>query len=310
MLSIADEATDVQSLKRELSEARARIREVEQQYRDEHTAYQRSERHAQGLRDELEYHYRVFGNVDLSAAGKIILICTRRKVRELRVDDSVETEVYTSAISEQAGVSRDTVGRELKNQLARSGAINYRTDKERLQSGAFRTHSYVQLLPLAENPEAIEIERNQGGARQKCKVCGSEDLEVVTRVRCRHCNNIEWSWPPDSDMGEVPPEQEPLHIVEQPQTVKPLVQVPAPAPSATQDAPENATAIETIVTVMERYKVKHLPSMPCHCGCTIYHSVLGEWTCCRCEPGNLWPDNYVAAIKAIYSGKVASHDNH
>ena len=308
MLSIADEATDVQSLKRELSEARARIREVEQQYRDEHTAYQRSERHAQGLRDELDYHYRMFGNEDLSAATKITLICTRRKVREMRLDDSTEMEISTSAISSDAGVSPDTVGRELKRLDEK--VVEYRTWKERLASGSFKTHSYVRLLPIIETPEAIEMERKQGGYHPKCKVCGSEDLEVVTRVRCRHCNNIEWSWPPDSDMGEAPPEQEPLHILEQPQTVEPLVQPPVLAPSATQDAPENATAIETIVTVMQRYGVKYYPHMTCHCGSKLFHMSLGDWACSRCEPGNFWPDNYVAAIRAIYPGKVASHDNY
>ena len=35
-------------------------------------------------------------------------------------------------------------------------------------------------------------------------------VEVMKRTRCRHCNNIEWEWPPESDMGLEPPPQEPL----------------------------------------------------------------------------------------------------
>ena len=324
MLSIAEEATDVQALYQRIEQLEAALSASQERERQAVERDNRASVRAEQYRQELDYRDRVASVhfTNLSSSQKWTMIAIRHFIKNLRVDPYVETEIHLPRIAEKIGVSDATVRRDLVFFTEHiPDVLEYRYDRQKQRDEAgrviigpdkkpvFRTQSYVTLKSLIEFPESIipDMPRKPGGYHPKCKVCGSEDLEVVTRTRCRNCNNVEWDWPADSDMGEAPPAQEPLYIVEQPQTVETPVQ--APAPSATQDAPENATAIETIVTVMQRYGVKYYPHMTCHCGCKLFWMSLGEWACCRCEPGNLWPDNYVAAIRAIYPGKVASHDN-
>lgn len=335
MLSIADEAIETQALRLRVEQLEAELSASLQREQQSVERENRSSERAERYYCELDYRNRV-GHVhfsNLNSSQKWTMIAVRDVFKELRADPyNVEMVVHLSDIAERIGVSEATVRSNLnyfkdhapdvleyrwekKKQYDQAGRVIIGRDKRPV----FRTTSYVTMKPLIEFPESIVPDqlRKPGGYHPKCKVCGSEDLEVVTRVRCRNCNNIEWDWPVDSDMGEAPPAQESLSLVPTPEPVETPVQaaapvlVPTPAPtSATQDAPDNASAIETIVTVMERYGVKHLPNMTCHCGSQLFWKSLGEWNCCRCEPGNLWPDNYVAAIKAIYPGKKgARHEN-
>ena len=62
--------------------------------------------------------------------------------------------------------------------------------------------------------------------------------EVMKRICCRCCNNIEWEWPADSDMGAERPSQEPLFSC-------PDVPHLELVSTSSQEATANITEVET-----------------------------------------------------------------
>jgi len=150
---------------------------------------------------EQAYQYGLFCNPDLGSSEKLVLITSRRVIRELRADDDTSlTEVHLNQIAEQTGLTSETVGKKLHRLDTVFHAVSYTTKKRNTGRDAsgksiFVTDTKVALLPLAEQPHTLCLpdgSPRQGGPREKkvCPVCGSEKIKRTVHTRCLNCHHV------------------------------------------------------------------------------------------------------------------------
>lgn len=172
--TVAQLRRENEQLRRELTKARARIKELEQAQR---------------------WERKLRANKHISATTKAVLAAANEHYAAAKELEGTHLRmVYLPAIAKAAGVSERTVSTTLRDAKEKMGACDKETRPEvSTRSGKLVDRTFYAPAPvLLEKPEALKPEtpRNHGGKRV-CPECGSRHLRVRIRaqVTCLACGN-------------------------------------------------------------------------------------------------------------------------
>ena len=146
------------------------------------------------------YQLTLFANPDLSSSEKLVLLASRRVVRELRADDDISlTDFHLHTIAQQTGLTNETVGKKLHRLDAVFNTVEYKPKKVYAGKGRegkslFVSDTKLAILPLADQPQAIQLPDatpRHGGPREKkvCPQCGSDKVQRTTHTHCLECKH-------------------------------------------------------------------------------------------------------------------------
>ena len=149
---------------------------------------------------EQTYQEELFSHPDLVSSEKLVLLASRKVVRELRADDDTSlTDIHLTLIAQQTGLTPETVGKKLQRLDTVFHAVQYETKKrntgkDRSGKPVFVTDTKLALLPLADQPHTLSLPEGsprQGGPREKkvCPMCGSENIQRTMHTECLNCNH-------------------------------------------------------------------------------------------------------------------------
>jgi len=230
----------------------------------------------------------------------VIFTAARRVGRRTMANMFDFMPIELERVGEKVGISKNTV-QTAYTSLTLCGAIrkNPRTDEN--------GHKHLDIAissVLLNNPacieDATEEAKIQRREKRKCVKCGSERVDTYRANFCKDCGYTHFE-ELDIDRSDIGGQCLEFVPVSSQEATASVTEVEAPIVPSEIEPDKNASE-SVIVAIMQHYGVQHLDYMTCHCGCKLFWKSLGEWCCARCEPGNLWPDNYVAAIKAVYPG--------
>jgi hypothetical protein len=229
------------------------------------------------------------------------------------------------ALAQKTGLSTDTCGKALVG-LHQAGLLERDAREEKGEPGKGKkrpphTHVFAALTLTTMTPEVLRRQdgdpgRNHGGDHRLCKKCGSHKLVRQVETFCSACGESqdELKALPVNAYDPVLDGDEDRSEWCQPRVLETrIAEVAAPckcgheALASVQDAgrdlqhEEDDRGPRALEAVMARQKVMYQKNLRCRrCGCQLWHNVLGEWSCAKCEPGGLWPDHFLAALDVLY----------
>jgi hypothetical protein len=135
------------------------------------------------LRQRLQWEKRLFSNPHLSASQKLAYWATKPLL-----EPDKPTHVNITYISKQIGMSPKITGKNLQ-QIAEANGLIRQVETIITEIGEQQTRVYFAPTEQTARPQLIQppTPRNHGGARKRCKDCGSENLIEQTIITCMDC---------------------------------------------------------------------------------------------------------------------------
>jgi DNA-binding MarR family transcriptional regulator len=161
------------------------------------------------LEQQQDHAGRLRSNKHLSGNQKHILSYVVERIRKNAIDERSLTRFDLHDIQEHTGISQWTISKELKR-LETYGAIGrYDEYVEKTKKGrkVDVDHIWLELRDiLVQSPEDIvapgENGRNNGGKRERCPICHSENVQRIYHTRCNDCGHEDIRYPLTQEQQE------------------------------------------------------------------------------------------------------------